>query len=393
MIFSNKQASKIKALFLDHNAIRSSEQAKYEELAKFSELEIKVVTPSRWNEVGKDIIQRQNNVPLRNYELISSKTIFTGYQHRSIYVNKLLTTIKDFQPEIIFIFAEPCDFWLLQAVILQKLFCPTAKLIFHSWQNINVSRLPYKFSFIYTLIEKIAFRNCDASIVRNEEARQVLRARGFNKNILKIYWGIDAAIFTNECNDPKPHEHSCFTIGYVGRFVPEKGLQSLFYGVSKLSFDFDLLLIGSGPLKEELRSLAETLQISTKVKFIDVLSHEDLVKYYQAMHVLVLPSLTTTFWKEQFGRVLVEAMACGTPVIGSSSGAIPEVVGDAGLIFEENKPDDLASKLIMLRENKNLYDNLIMKGSKRFAKYFTSKKCARLTRDFCDLLVNANESC
>ena len=386
MIFSNKQASKIKVLFLDHNAVRLSEQAKYEELAKFGELEIKVITPSHWREV--DIIQKENHVPLRNYELISCKTIFTGYQHRSIYLNKLLKTIKDFQPDVIFIFAEPCDFWLLQAVILQKLFCPTAKLIFHSWQNINVSRVPYKFFFIYTLIEKIAFRNCHASIVRNEEARHVLRARGFNKNILKIYWGIDATIFTNECNDPKPNERSRFKIGYVGRFVPEKGLQSLFYGVSKLSFDFDLLLIGSGPLKEELRSLAETLQISTKVKFIDVLNHEDLVKYYQTMDVLVLPSLTTTFWKEQFGRVLAEAMACGTPVIGSSSGAIPEIVGDAGLIFEENNPADLISKLTTLAKNKILCQDLIKRGRKRVKKHFTWEKYAQSTLDLCKMLVS-----
>ena len=51
------------------------------------------------------------------------------------------------------------------------------------------------------------------------------------------------------------------------------------------------------------------------------------------LHALVLPSRTTPRWKEQFGRVLIEAMACGVPPVGSDSGEIPHVIDDAGLVF------------------------------------------------------------
>ena len=76
-----------------------------------------------------------------------------------------------------------------------------------------------------------------------------------------------------------------------------------------------------------------------------------------ALHVLILPSLTTASWKEQFGRVLIEAGACGVAVIGSSSGAIPEVVGDAGLIFSEGDVATFTEQITRLRTDTSLREN------------------------------------
>jgi len=386
----NRNDSKIKVLFLDHSAVRESEQAKYKELAMFEDMAIQVLTPFRWREVDREIQLQQSNGKLNNYELIPSKTLFTGFQHRSLYSGGIVKVFQEFQPDIIFVFSEPSDFWVLQTIFLRKIICPDSKIIFHSWQNINFRRFPYKMSFIYSFIERLAYRYCEGAAARNGEAERVLRIRGFNKKIKKIYWGIDESTFAvNNQNRPKKKEE--LTIGYVGRFVAEKGLDCLLQAADKLNFEFTLWLIGSGPEKRCLEALASSLKIHSKVKFIDVLPQKELIKYYRLIDVLVLPSLTTSFWKEQFGRVLVEAMACGIPVIGSSTGAIPEVIADAGLIFEENNAEDLAHCLMRLKHDKQLKEHLIEKGHQRFEKKFTWKKFAQSTYELCIEVLRKNE--
>ena len=80
---------------------------------------------------------------------------------------------------------------------------------------------------------------------------------------------------------------------------------------------------------------------------------------------LVLPSLSTPRWKEQFGRVLPEAMACGVPVVGSSSGNIPAMIGDAGIIVPEGDSRAIAAALRSLADDPDLYARLRAAGRKR----------------------------
>jgi hypothetical protein len=94
------------------------------------------------------------------------------------------------------------------------------------------------------------------------------------------------------------------------------------------------------------------------------------------MNVLVLPSLTTPGWVEFFGRVLVEAMACEVPVIGSDSGEIPNVIGDAGLIFHEGEADDLRDKLLLLAHDENLQLELAERGKKRAVEKYSWEQIA-----------------
>jgi glycosyltransferase involved in cell wall biosynthesis len=97
------------------------------------------------------------------------------------------------------------------------------------------------------------------------------------------------------------------------------------------------------------------------------------------MDCLVLPSRTTKKWKEQFGRVLIEAMACEVPVIGSDSGEIPNVIGESGLVFREGDADDLYSKLEVLINNKDVGVKLAEKGRQRVLNNFTQEKVAKET--------------
>jgi len=131
-------------------------------------------------------------------------------------------------------------------------------------------------------------------------------------------------------------------VGFLGRFVEEKGL-----GVLRRAWEAAapsrLLLVGGGPLESGLRSWAS--RSGSRVRVRTGVKHEQVPDFLNAMDVLVAPSLTTPRWREQFGRMLVEAMACGVPVVGSDSGEIPHVIGGAGVVVREGDADALKTAL------------------------------------------------
>lgn len=134
--------------------------------------------------------------------------------------------------------------------------------------------------------------------------------------------------------------------GFVGRFAEQKGLRTLlraFQAAAKRIRGARLVLVGSGLLDRDLRRLADSLGLRRHVKFAGQVDNP--WPWYQAMDVFVLPSL----W-EGFGRVLIEAMLCGLPIIATRVSSIPEVVDDArsGLLVEPDTPDGLSSALIRL---------------------------------------------
>lgn len=100
------------------------------------------------------------------------------------------------------------------------------------------------------------------------------------------------------------------------------------------------------------------------------------------MSVLVLPSWNTRSWKEQFGHVLIEAMACGVPVVGTDSGAIPEVIGDAGVVVKQRNADELASALSRLKNEPNLSSTLRRMGQERIRRSYTDAAVASKLASF-----------
>lgn len=139
---------------------------------------------------------------------------------------------------------------------------------------------------------------------------------------------------------------SDFLVGFVGRFTEDKGVLDLVRAVEGIRNDapgLGLMLLGAGPLEKELRVASVTLP------WIRLFGPRDLpgvASFIRALDVLVLPSRTTPRTREQFGLVLVEAMASGVPVIGSNSGAIPDVIGNMGEVVREGDLDSLAQAIL-----------------------------------------------
>jgi glycosyltransferase involved in cell wall biosynthesis len=152
-------------------------------------------------------------------------------------------------------------------------------------------------------------------------------------------------------------------IGYLGRFVPAKGLDLLMRVLDRLTIPWRALFVGTGAMEPQLRKWGERypgrVQICTQVR------HAEASHYLNAMDVLCAPSQTMSHWREQFGRMLIEALACGVPVIGSDSGEIPYVLADAGQVVGEKDEHEWVRTLNNLLVSHELQQEYIQRGLER----------------------------
>jgi glycosyltransferase involved in cell wall biosynthesis len=251
------------------------------------------------------------------------------------------------------------------------------KCLFVSWQNIY-KKYPFPFSWI----EGHILENADYAIAGSKEVRNVLVRKGFNnKRISEIPLGADITMFhkMESVELRSKLRLEAFTIGYIGRFVVEKGVMDLLEAVSRIKDKFNLLLVGDGELRNKITTEGRRLGISEQIRIVDTVPSSQVPNYLNCMDCLVLPSRTTKKWKEQIGRVLIEAMACEVPVVGSDSGEIPNVIGDSGLMFREGDAEDLSSKLKLLINNIDIRVELSRKGRQRVLNNFTQEKVAKET--------------
>ena len=183
-------------------------------------------------------------------------------------------------------------------------------------------------------------------------------------------------------------EDDPFTIGFAGRLIEAKGIRDLLAAVRRLGFPFRLLVVGDGPLRREIEGsdLGQgELELHTGVR------SAGMPELYARMDLLVLPSRTTDTWAEQFGKVLCEALLCGTPVVGSSSGEIPWVVETTGggLVFPEGDVEALAGAIAEMRADPAERERLAREGRAGVERHFAPRVAAReLDRLLRGALVN-----
>ena len=340
-------------------------QPKLEAIARHG-LELTVLVPPSWrDERGLQLLERSHTA---GYRLRPIPIRFNGSFHLHHYPT-LGREFRAFQPQIVHIDEEPYNLVTWQALHHARRL--GAKSLFFSWQNI-LRAYPPPFSWG----EGWLLRNADYALAGTADAADVLRRKGYNGRLATIpQFGTAPDLF--QPVETRPNRP--FTIGYIGRIVPEKGLHILLRAAAQLDGDWRLRLVGGGSARDEMEALAKSLGISEKVDFVGQLPSSELPAEHHKLDALVLPSLTRSNWKEQFGRVLVEAMASGVPVIGSDSGAIPGVIGGAGLIVSEGDVEALTQALRDLRDQPALRNELIEKGRARFLAHFTHERIADAT--------------
>jgi phosphatidyl-myo-inositol dimannoside synthase len=185
-------------------------------------------------------------------------------------------------------------------------------------------------------------------------------------------------------------ERDACVVGYLGRFVEEKGLRLLMEALAASRSHWRALFVGGGPLEPELRQFAA--RYTGRVHVQTGVPHDDVPRWVNAMTMLCAPSQTTGRWKEQFGRMLIEAMACGVPVLASDSGEMPHVVGDAGLILPENDARRWAEQIDRLAADIQLRCDLSVRGCHRAESTFAWPVIARAHIDFFEQLLDSPRS-
>ena len=238
--------------------------------------------------------------------------------------------------------AEPWDLvhcweepYVAAAAQIARRVAPNVPLVLATFQNI-AKRYPPPFNWI----ERYSMARADGVIAFGRTAAEVVAARGFDrgpvKNVAVIPPGVDLTQFRPDearraatlarlgWSDGIP------VVGFLGRLVPEKGIELLTTVLDRMTTPWRALIVGSGPLEEMVSAWGR--RHPDRVRVVTTAQHDEAPDYLNAMDVLCAPSQTTPRWREQFGRMLIEAFASGVAVIASTSGEIPYVVADAGLL-------------------------------------------------------------
>lgn len=337
--------------------VSAAYHGKLREMAKLG-VDLTLIVPPRW---GSQVLEVRDAA---EYRVRVLPCALSGYNHFHFYTRSMGRISAD----LVYIEEEPWSLvtWqFMRACVRQHL-----PAVVFTWQNI------YKnYPTPFAAIERFTYRHVDAAIAGNHEARDIMLARGFTKPISVIpQLGVAPDLFVRRDAGPLRRRlglEGKFVAGYLGRIVEEKGIADLVRAVARLPRRCCLLMVGDGPYRHQAEKLAAASGIAERIRWVPQVHSLEVVEYLSAIDVLALPSRTTKRWKEQFGRVLVEAMACGTPPVGSSSGEIPNVIGDAGLIFPEGDVEALASRLATLSENPGLVAELGAKGRTRVLQKFT----------------------
>jgi glycosyltransferase involved in cell wall biosynthesis len=261
----------------------------------------------------------------------------------------------------------------------KRIWAPNARFIIFSWENL-VRPLP-----VHRLVfQGFNLRHADHVICGNRDGVTSVRATGYQGPVSVIpQLGIDTGVFHkrdgSDIRNQLNLSSKTFVIGFAARMVPEKGLLYLIESVAQLQGDWTLLLIGDGPDRERTLQRAQELGIMTRLRMVGTVPHLDLAKYYNAMDVLVSPSVSTPTWKEQYGLVVLQAMNSQVPVVGSSCGETPHVISDAGLIFKEGDVTKLVEHLHLLQSNSDLRAEMGKRGYERVQDCYTFQVISKQT--------------
>jgi L-malate glycosyltransferase len=363
-------------------------------------IEVTVVVPKTWRPGGvqNKVIETQYRdegafkiVPVSNFSQNQQGLLTFGAD--------LVTLLQQFRPHVIQVEQGSRGLAYTQMIALNLILGLNAKNVFFTWWN-----LPYKLKLPVQLLEKYNLSHSHGIICGNQDGAEIFQEKGYEKPIKVMpQLGVDEQLFTPQAQPELAAKlgilSSDFVVGFVGRFVQEKGLLTLVKAlISIKDKPWKLLLLGRGELYTELLKIAAENYIQERVIIIESVSHNAVPQYINLMNTLALPSettykfktLTAIGWKEQFGHVLIEAMACKVPVIGSNSGEIPHVIADAGLVFPEGDIQALANCLTQLIDNPELSQKLGDMGYQKAIDKYTNKALAQQQLNFYKELVNSH---
>ncbi len=382
-----KAGGKIRVVRIAHASLTPALRGRERAIARcFPNVEMQVVTPPRWKESGVLV----ETVPDDYFPVIKAGTFLS--KHIQLFAYNpfpIIRALRKHKPHIIDMDHEPYSVPCAEIIALRNLFAPGAKIVMQTAQNI-LKRYPPPFSFL----EKRALKQVSAAYMCSETVREVLKTKNFTKPAVLAPFGIDSDLFYPREKKQKSADEP-LTIGYVGRLMPAKGVLVLIEALGRIrDKNWRFLVVGDGERKELMREKLKEDGLLERTEFVGAVPYHETPEYFQKMDVLVVPTRTTAKIREQFGRVIIEAMACEVPVIGSTCGAIPEVIAEAGLIFPESDPQALAEAITQIINDEDLRKNLAVAGRKRVLENYTWNHAARqIYSAYLKVLGSEREEC
>jgi glycosyltransferase involved in cell wall biosynthesis len=356
----------VRVLMVSKALVVAAYQRKLEVIAAHPDIdELTAVIPRAWDG------QPYQPGFLMGYRTLVQPIRFDGKFHL-FHFPTLGSILKRVRPDVVHVDEEPYN--LATFLAARQAVAVGARPVFFTWQNLH-RRYPPPFRWF----ERYVYRQSRHAIAGNAEAVDVLRAKGYRGPATVIpQFGVDPDLFSPAPAGGVLGERP-FTIGALNRLTPEKGVDVLLDAVATLPGDWRLSFVGNGPLRDVIPTRARQLGIAERVTVKPAVPSTEVPSVLRALDVLVLPSLTTPNWKEQYGRVLQEAMACAIPVVGSDSGEIPHVIGDAGLVTPEGDASALCAALERLMTDRSLRHEIGARGRVRALERFTQASIAGRT--------------
>ncbi len=347
---------------VSHACVVDVNQRLFNELCRHQDVEVMMVAPRRWRASTGMVVDYR---PVEGARFSSRPLPVIGSGQISLHLYRgLARVLRDLAPDVVYLDEEPSSLpaWQVLRICRRHGF----PICFMTAQNL-VKRFPWPFS----RVERAVLDYAALAVPLAPDVADVLRAKRFAGEIVVIPHFVDTELFRPTDRDDLRRELGLHgtVLGYLGRLTGEKGLEDLMAGADILwerGADVSLLLVGGGPLSERLREWARRRPLG-RVVLTGPVAHSAAPDYLSVFDILAVPSRTMPNWKEQFGRVLIEAPACEVPVVGSSSGNIPALIGElgSGVVFAERDPAALADAVQGLIEDPERAGRLARTGRRR----------------------------
>ena len=364
-----------RVLVISHTYLDPAHRGKLRALAARG-LEVTVGVPQRWREPALGVPieiawERQGGV-----EVFPIPARPIGDTERAEFGRRALRALlRDKRPDLVQIEEEPTSAVARQVIAAaRRLAIPC---VLFTRQNVDL-RLP----FLVRWARRRTLRRLKGLAAGSEAAAELARREAP---------GLPIAVLP-QIGVPVPHEpvhapHEGLAVGCVARLVGRKGLDNLLQALAlNRAAPWHLTVVGDGPDRERLERLASALRLAARVRWAGALPPEQLARVWQGLDVLVQPSRALPDWHEPNGHALVEAMAHAVAVIGTASGVIPEVIGDAGVLVPPDDVPALAAELRRLGDDE-VRRPLALAGRARALRLYSDDAVAERTLAFWKTLV------
>ena len=344
----------MKLVVVGHTYITAISQSKYVAMKRVRpDLQLRLVVPHEVNHVFMRY-RPEIHPGLEPQDVVVLPAVVNNSQMtRIMHPTRLAALLRTFGPDHIHIEEDPHSLTGVETVFLARQVCPRPRISFFIWDNLaRVPRFPL--STLKAALTRYSLARCDLVVCGNTEGQRLLgEFKGYaGPSVVLPQVGLEpedyAVPLPSELAKELGKTDGTPLIGFIGRLVPEKGILLLLEALSRLqALRWGLVIIGNGPMREVICTRWQGV-LGERLRVLAPIPHTEVARYLRCLDIFVLPSYGIPTWKEQFGLTLAQAMMAGIACIGSSSGAIPEVMGGSGLIFPENDVGGLTSSLEMM---------------------------------------------